>query len=248
MDSAKPALTPVDTNTVYRRSEPPDDSGDFPYCQLVGSLIWLSTQTRPDLAYPVSLLSRFMVSPSKSHISAAKRVLRYLIGTKSVGITLGGNLLLKAYSDSDYAGDKDNRKSVSGHIIFFGGPVAWISKQQSTVALSTSEAEYIALSDCARAVKDFINFLSELTFIKPGIPVIYCDNQSATVQANSQVISRGARHIDVHFHHVRDLVQSKVIGIEGISTKDQLADPLTKAVPRANLDSFLDHIFSPKSD
>lgn len=245
MEAAKPVVTPVDTNTVYRRNDPSDGpNSDFPYCQLVGSLIWLSSQTRPDLAFAVSLLSRFMKSPTKAHITAAKRVLRYLVGTKTVGITLGGPLRLKAFSDSDYAGDKDNRQSTTGNIIFCGGPVFWLSQQQSTVALSTSEAEYISLSECARTVKFFINFLHELGIVNPGVPPIYCDNQSACAQANSEAISRGARHIDVCYHHVRNLVQNNIIRIEGISTKDQLADSLTKAVPRAILDFFLGGIYS----
>lgn len=237
MTNAKTVSTPVDTNTVYQRNTSTEPV-DFPYGQLVGSLIWLSSQTRPDLAYPVSLLSRFLSNPSDSHVKAAKRVLRYLSGTKDHGITLGGKLDLAAYCDSDFAGDRDNRKSTSGHVILYGGPISWYSKQQSTVALSTAEAEYISMSECARSLQFFTKLIAELIQAQPNVPVIYCDNQTAIVIAQADAISQRTRHIDVCYHHVRDLIQDGVLKVSWTPTTSQLADALTKAVPRPILDIF----------
>jgi hypothetical protein len=140
----------------------------------IGSEMYLAVHTRPDIAYAVSVLSRFLSNPSPQHLKAADRILQYLRGTKYLGITYGGNAneqitQLHGYCDADYAGDKSQRKSVSGNVFFFaGGVVSHSSKRQTTVALSTTEAEYYAL---AKAVAESLwlqMIIKELMYNEPG--------------------------------------------------------------------------------
>lgn len=150
------------------------------YKQMIGSLMYL-TNTRPDLQFSVSLLSRFMSSPTKIHMQAVKKVLRYLKGTTDFGIwyNKGGKGEILVYTDSDFAGDVDSRKSTSGYVFLIdNAAVAWSSKKQPIVTLSTTEAEYVAASACACQAIWFKRVLKELGYEEDGNIVILCDNTS----------------------------------------------------------------------
>jgi hypothetical protein len=198
--------------------------------QLVGSLMYL-TATRPDIAYSVSLISRFMEDPKESHFMAAKRILRYLQGTQNLGIfyKAGGNEELIAYTDSDYAGDLDDRKSTSGYAFLLGGGViSWVSKKQPVVSLSTTEAEFIAAALCACQCVWLRRILEHLSHCQEGATVVFCDNVSTIKLSKNPVLHGRSKHIDVRFHFLRNLCNDGVIELNYCSTRDQLADIMTK--------------------
>lgn len=197
--------------------------------QMIGSLMYL-TVTRPDLMYVVSLLSRFMEAPTVLHHQALKRVFRYLKGTTELGIFYknSGNESLIGYSDSDYAGDLDDRKSTSGYIFkMSSGAVAWSSKKQPVVSLSTTEAEFIAAAACACQSIWMQRVLKKLG-IKQCKCIIFCDNSSTIKLAKNPVMHGRSKHIDVRFHFLRDLVNNEVVELIHCGSKDQLADIMTK--------------------
>lgn len=154
MDSANPVATPADTNVKLRQSDDVSQPvNPSMYQSMVGSLLYAAMATRPDIAQAVSVVSRFNANPNTTHLTAVKRILRYLKGTLTLGLkyqrTETGTLV--GYSDADWAGDQDDRRSTTGNIFLLaGGAVSWLSKKQATVALSTAEAEYIALSQAAQ--------------------------------------------------------------------------------------------------
>lgn len=205
--------------------------------QLIGSLMYL-TATRPDLMYSVCLISRYMADPTEEHLLAAKRVLRYLKGTLELGVFYGrkGAIELFAYTDSDYAGDYDDRKSTSGYVFkLSGGAVAWSSKKQPIVTLSTTEAEYVAAAACACQciwMKRVLNHFSP----QSKCITVFCDNSSAIKLSKNPVLHGRSKHIDVRFHFLRNLTRDGVVELKYYSTSEQLADIMTKPL---KLESFL---------
>ena len=173
-----------------------EDMRRVPYASAVGSLMYAMVCTRPDIAYAVGVVSRFLSNPRRQHWEAVKWIMRYLRGTSKLKLTFGsGKPVLIGYTDSDMARDVDNRKSTSGYLMTFsGGAVSWQSRLQKCVALSTTEAEYIAV---AEACKEFLwmkRFMQELGF-KQQHYVVYCDNQSAIhLSKNSTFHARSKTH------------------------------------------------------
>jgi hypothetical protein len=205
-----------------------------PYRSLVGSLLYVATGTRPDIAFAVGRLSRHLENPSEEHWNAAIRVLRYLKSTATHGIcyrSKQGDLKMNAFSDADWGSDKDNRRSTSGVMVMVNGaPVIFKSKLQSSVSLSTAEAEYVALSLCIQEILWTRSLLMEMKVNIDAPVVVYEDNQSAIAIAKNEGYQSRAKHIDIRYHFVRDQVKAKVIQLEYIETKSQLADFLTKAI------------------
>ena len=159
------------------------------YQSVVGSLMYLATCTRPDIAYAVGMLARFSSKPNQSHWTAAKR---YLRGTVNFGILYRGESGVLGYSDADWAGDADDRKSTSGYMFLIaGGPVSWKSRKQSTVALSTAEAEYVALSTAVQECMWMQRLLSELGNPPDGPTTILEDNQSSIAMAKIRISTGG---------------------------------------------------------
>jgi len=198
--------------------------------QAVGSLMYL-TATRPDLMYAVSLISRFMANPSETHWNAIKRILRYLKGTTELGIFYkkGEDIKLVAYTDSDYAGDIDDRKSTSGFVFSLGtGAVSWSSKKQPIVTLSTTESEYIAATSCACQCIWIMRILETIGFKEQKLILILCDSNSAIKLSENPVFHGKSKHIDVRFHFLRDLVREGKIKLSHCSTQNQIADIMTK--------------------
>lgn len=198
--------------------------------QIVGSLMYL-TATRPDLMFIVSLISRFMASPTELHFQAAKRTLRYLRGTMNYGILYKkgevGNLL--AFTDSDYAGDVEDRKSTSGYVFMMnGGAVAWSSKKQPIVTLSTTEAEFVAAAACACQAVWMRRVLKELSHLQEGSTMVMCDNSSTIKLSNNPILHGRSKHIDVRFHFLRDLTKEGIVKLVYCGTRNQIADLMTK--------------------
>jgi hypothetical protein len=180
----------------------------YPYRSLIGSMLYLSTSTRPDIAQAVGALARYMSKPTSMHWTAAKGVLRYLAATRDYGIKFGPNKTeLTGYCDADYAGDLDTRRSTTGYVFMKNeGAISWSSRLQPTVAVSTTEAEYMA---AAHAVKEAL-WLRKLHADITGRPTvavrILCDNQAALHLLKNQVTSSWAKHIDVIYHFAREHV------------------------------------------
>jgi len=198
--------------------------------QLVGSLMYLNA-TRPDIAYSVNLISRFMEHPKDNHVLAAKRILRYLQGTQKLGIfyKAGGHEDLISYTDSDYARDLEDRKSTSGYIFMIGGGViSWASKKQLVVSLSTTEAEFIAAAICACQCVWLKRVLEHLEHFQEGATALFCDNVSTIKLSKNPVLHGRSKHIDVRFQFLRDLCNDGVIKLDYCSTEEQLADIMTK--------------------
>jgi len=210
------------------------DSAVYPYSTLIGSLMYLSVCTRPDISQAVGALARYMSKPTSAHWSVAKTVLRYLAGTPNYGITYGtGNRGLQVYCDADYAGDIDTRRSTTGYaFILNGGAITWSSRLQPTVAASTTEAEYIAAASTAKEALWLRKLLKDLHFNIDTI-AINADSQSAIKLIKNPIVSLRSKHIDVIHHFVRERTARNEISFEYIRTDNMVADALTKPVSSA---------------
>ncbi|PKU65004.1 Retrovirus-related Pol polyprotein from transposon TNT 1-94 [Dendrobium catenatum] len=234
MSDCKPVLTPLPTVL------PSSDSNDQPferpefYRQIVGSLQYL-TLTRPDLLFAVHFLCKYMHQPQLLHFQLLKRVLRYIKGTIQLGLPIRQDSLhLTSFADSDWASDKIDRKSVTGYCAFLGSTlVSWSVKKQTSVARSSTEAEYRAVSTAACEVIWLRRLLSEFKALSPAPTQLYCDNVSALALANNPIFHARTKHIEIDFHFIRDCIRSNQISVHHISTIDQPADIFTKSLPAA---------------
>lgn len=213
-----------------------------PYQQLIGSLMYLSIGTRPDITHAVNSLSKFLKAPSDEHWTSAKRILKYLKSTINFGIIYNGsnkkaNQLI-AYSDADYASCLDTRKSISGVVLILNtGPVAWCSRKQGVVATSTTDAEYIAAHDAAKEIVWLRQLLEDINFQQQGPTILFCDNAAAQKLIQNPIFHRRSKHIDIKFHYTRDLIKQKLIDIQHVSSELQLADILTKPLTRGKFEN-----------
>lgn len=200
------------------------------YKQIVGCLMYLAA-TRPDLMYVLSLINRFMSSPTELHMQAVKRVPRYLNDTTDLGIMYkrNGNEKLEAYTDSDFAGDLDDRRSTSGYVFMLStGAVSWSSKKQPVVSLSTTKAEFIAAAYCACQGVWMRRILEKLGHTKHGSTTVYCDNSSTIKLSRNPVLHGRSKHIDVRFHFLRDLTRDGILELVHCNSQNQIADIMTK--------------------
>ncbi|XP_074362602.1 secreted RxLR effector protein 161-like [Apium graveolens] len=189
---------------------------------LVGGLIYL-TQTRPDIAFDVGVISRFMHSPSKHHLGVAKRVLRYVEGTKNFGLWFGriADFRLEGFTDNDWAVCLDDRMSTSGYVFNFGtAVVCWSSKKQHTTALSSSEAEFVAASSEACHSIWMRYILAEIYQAQDGATVFYCDNKDAIQMTRNPVYHGRTKHLDIKVNYVMDLVAEEQVVLEYLNTNE----------------------------
>ena len=238
MDESKPVSTPVSPDVKLVHGETSDDECDQQmYQAVVGSLLYLSTKTRPDIAYAVSSIARFCARPTKEHWTAVKRILRYLKGTSNLGLLYreDGPAEITGYSDADWAGDIGDRKSTSGHIFLQGvAAISWKSSKQTCVALSTAEAEYVALSAAVQEAVWLQQLTSDLLSRSIQETSILEDNQSAICLAKNQQVHGRTKHIDIKYHFVRDLVEAGRIKLTYCASEDMVADFLSTSL--TNLD------------
>jgi len=229
MDDCKPIKTPMPTNGHLDLDEGGKSVDQTLYRSMIGSLLYL-TASRPDIMFSVCMCARFQANPKKSHISAVKRILRYLKHTPSIGLWYpkGASFTLLGYSDSDFAGCRVNHKSTSGGCHSLGcSLVSWSSKKQNSVALSTAEAEYIAAGACCAQILYMKQSLLDYGVVLDRIPLL-CDNESAVKIANNPVQHSRTKHIDIRHHFLRDHVARNDILLCGVRSEDQLADIFTK--------------------
>ena len=202
-----------------------------PYASAVGSLMYAMVCTRPDIAHAVGVVSRFLSNPAKEHWEGVKWILRYLKGTSEMCLCFRkGNLTLQGFSDADLGGDFDTKKSTTDYIFTLGGTaVSWKSKLQDRVALSTTEAEYIAISEAAKEMIWLKNFLNELGKEQDDAPM-FSDSQSAISLAKNPVFHSRCKHIQLRYHFIRELINDGDLSLLKILGSKNLANMLTKAV------------------
>jgi hypothetical protein len=238
MEDCKPMTTPMITNLKKLSSCESEEVNPTIYRQLIGCLMYL-TNTRPDICFVVNTLSQYMVDPRKVHWIAAKHILRYLKGTIEYGLQYlqGDQAKLSGYTDFDWAGSAIDRKSTSGCCFTLGsGVISWYSRKQKSVALSSAEAEYMAASQASCEAIWLRKALVDLFGTKLDPTIIYCDNQSCIKLSENPVFHDRSKHIEIRYHFIRDRVQKGVVKLKYISTNEQIADILTKGLPKGKFE------------
>jgi histone deacetylase 1/2 len=237
MEKCKPISTPMSSSERLSRDHGTLLSGDeqFRYRSIVGGLQYL-TLTRPDLSFAVNKVCQFIQSPTSVHWVAVKRILRFVKGTVDEGLKIqrSRNILLSGFSDADWAGCPDDRRSTSGFAVFLGtNLVSWSSRKQVTVSRSSTEAEYKAIANVTAEIIWIQSLLRELGVFLRDRPRLWCDNLGATYLTTNPMFHARTKHIEVDFHFVREQVTRKAMEVRFISSKDQVADILTKPLSRA---------------
>jgi hypothetical protein len=225
----------LDTNMSPKTDSEKRDMDDKPYRSVLGSVMWGQLATRPDLSFAVSLLARFQSNPGIDHWNALMHVIGYIKNTIDYGLTYSRDVdsSPSAFVDADYGGCRDTRRSTSGYVFTMaGGPVSWSSKRQATVALSTVEAEYVAMSRCAQQMTWMHSWLDEVEIEHSSPGIIRGDNRGAIALSKNSRDHGKVKHIDIRHHYIRDLLKSNAILIEQVSSTDNLADLFTKPLPR----------------
>lgn len=235
MSEAKPVACPLDINVKLQKADKCNENDEFPYRELVGSLMYLATSTRPDIANAVSQLSQFLNCFDKTHFTAAKRVLRYLSKTINFGLIFRHtNEPLFGYNDADWGNCPDDCKSYTGYcFVLSGSSISWESRKQCTVALSSTEAEYMALSDGTKEGIYLCKLLNELCDDTIQKVRIFTDNKGSIKLAENPVFHKRTKHIDIRHHFIRDALKNGQIDVSFVPTEDMGADILTKALPSA---------------
>ena len=216
----------------------------IPYASAIGSLMYAMLCTRPDIAFAVSVTSRFQSDPGENHWIAVKAILKYLRRTKDMILTYGSpELKMDGFTDSDFQTDTDDYKSTSGFVFLCnGGAVSWKSSKQSTIADSTTEAEYIAASEAAKEavwMKKFITELGVVPSIEGAFP-LNCDNNGAIAQAKEPRSHQKSKHIQRKYHILREYVGDGQIIVQKTPSADNVADPLTKPMSQEQLERHLE--------
>ncbi|CAL2279421.1 unnamed protein product [Prunus armeniaca] len=240
MDLCKPCPTPLLSSQRLSAHDGDSLSDPETYRSMVGGLQYL-TLSRPDIAYAVNQVCQYMHNPKTTHLQAVKRIYRYIKGTIEHGLIYRSSpdYTLRAFSDADWAGSLDDRRSTSGACIFLGPNIlTWTAKKQSTVSRSSSEAEYRALATTVAELQWFRYLFRELGVPLRTPPCVFVDNISALHMAANPVFHARTRHIEIDYHFVRELLARGVLRTRHVSSQHQLADIFTKSLSRERF-SFL---------
>lgn len=241
LSDAKISKIPIDVSYVQQKEEISEllESNDK-FRSLVGCLLYIAVNSRPDISIAVSLLSRKVEKPNQTDWIEAKRVVRYLIGTKDLKLKLGNSEnLLQCYVDADWANDQKDRKSNSGYIIKLGsGLIGWGCKKQNCVALSSTEAEYVAMAECCKELRWLVGLLKDID-IKIIQPVqVFEDNQSCIKIIESEKVDQRSKHIDTKYNFIKDMAQEGEIKVQYCDTENMVADILTKPLSSIKIERF----------
>ena len=211
------------------------------YREIIGSLMYAAVMTQPDIAFTISNLSQYLNSPHTTHLHAVTRVFRYLFGTKDLKLVLGGlNSTIVSYSDSDWA-SQIHCHSISGYAFFIGSSVvSWSSKKQPIITLSSTEAEYVALTHSLKDIIWIHKLLKDFSSIFPfSLPTnLFCDNQGAIRLSKDSTFHGHTKHINVHFHFIRQTVSQGHISLTYCPTDDLITDIFTKPLTRFKFEKF----------
>ncbi|PPQ82476.1 hypothetical protein CVT24_002389, partial [Panaeolus cyanescens] len=247
MEDCKPVFTPLSTQNRLTADDPINNdtltemtinNKTVSYATVVGSLMYAMMGTRPDIAYATGLLGRFSTNPKRCHWEAAKRVLRYLKGTRDLELQFDGNdvsmdMSFHGYSDADWSGDPETSKSTSGYVFLSSrGAIGWASKRQSLVALSSTESEYVGLCTAGQHLAWLRNFFEDIGHPQTQATELKCDNQAAITLSRDAQFRARTKHIQRKYHYLRDdLVANGHAVIRYVPTDDMVADIFTKALP-----------------
>lgn len=247
MEDAKPLSIPMDPNVSLSKSQSPTEPQEIaemceiPYHEIVGSLTYAAIGSRPDIAFATSMLSRFNENPGRVHWKAAKRVVRYLKGTPDWEITFGPGHEddgMVGYTDADGNSNKD-RHAISGYVFMLnGGPISWSIKMQEIIALSTTEAEYVAATHAVKGAMWLCSFVGEIFGPVVDATTLFCDNQSGIALAKDSKFHAHTKHIDIHYHFIRYIIEDGTINLIYCLMDEMVADTLTKALPNAKAKHF----------
>ncbi|UYV71045.1 hypothetical protein LAZ67_8001516, partial [Cordylochernes scorpioides] len=233
-----PASVPMDPSVILTKQDCPtpeqkEKMPKFPFREAVGSLMFASCVSRPDITYAVSQVSKFLEYPGPAHCTTVKNIFRYLKGTLHMGILFTGQDQLVGYSDSDFARDVDSRKSTTGYAFMMnGGTVSWASQRQPIIALSTTESEYIAACSAAKELIWIRRLLQGIGCDITKETELYIDNQAAIKLVENPVFHKRTKHINVRYHFIRSKHEEGELKVHHVCSSEQLADIMTKPLPR----------------
>ncbi|GJX94825.1 retrovirus-related pol polyprotein from transposon TNT 1-94 [Tanacetum coccineum] len=238
---------PVDTPMVEKSKLDEDKEGKAVdpshYRGMIGTLLYL-TASRPDLQFAICMCARYQARPTEKHLHAVKRIFRYLRGTvnRVLWYSKDSSIALTAFANADHVGCQDTRCSTSGSMQFLGDRlISWSSKRQKSAAISSTEAEYIALSGCCAQILWMRSQLTDYGFGFNKIPM-YCDNKSVIALCCNNVQHSRSKHIDIRFHFIKDHVENGVIDLYFVNTEYQLADIFTKALGRERIEFLINKL------
>lgn len=239
LEEAKPTYTPMETNYYSLEKEENLLLSNDNYRQAIGSLLYISSCTRPDITASTHILSRRCNNPRQKDWNAVKRVIRYLNTTKDLKLNISSKEYpnIVGYSDADWGQDATDRKSTSGNIIFLGNScISWFSRKQTCVSLSSAEAEYVALSQGTQEVLWILKLCKDLN-LEQKFPIkIFEDNQSTIKLVESEKFKSRTKHIDTKYHYIRDLKSKNIIDVNYLSTDKMIADIMTKPLPKTKFE------------
>lgn len=247
MSDCNPVSTPMDTNQKLSMSMSPNNEEErqemskVPYMQAIGCLLFAAQVSRPDISYAVNMLSRYSTNPGRAHWEAAKRVMRYLKGTIEKGLVYKPNLdnTITGYCDADWAGNIDDRQSTTGYIfVYQSAAISWSTKKQKTVALSSTEAEFMSITAAIQESVWLKRLENEMNPDAKKTMKIFCDNKGALHVAMNNNYSNRTKHVDIKAKFIRQKIDEKEVALEYISTNEMLADVFTKALPCQKLKYF----------
>ncbi|KAJ9547690.1 hypothetical protein OSB04_020233 [Centaurea solstitialis] len=240
MSACNPTTTPVDPTSKLSATSGPPVKDPTLYRSLAGALQYL-TFTRPDISYAVQQVCLFMHDPRESHLQALRRILRYIQGTIQFGLHLSSSpsLNLQAYTDADWGGCPDTRRSTSGYCVFLGDNlISWSSKRQPTLSRSSAEAEYRGVANVVAETCWLRNLLLELCCPLTKATMVYCDNVSAIYLSGNPVQHQRTKHIEMDIHFVREHVAKGQVRVMHVPSRFQFADIFTKGLPRVLFEDF----------
>lgn len=242
LSDAKPSKIPLDPGYEKNQQNQPLLPSNVKYQKLIGSLLFIALNTRPDIESSIILLAQKVTQPTEYDWEELKRVVIYLKTTKGIKLNLasqGEEEQLVGYADASWGQDRSNGKSMSGYLFKLnGGVVSWSSRKQNCVALSSTEAELIALTECTKEAIWLKKLLSEINFVIHDKILIFEDNQSVTKMIISQNHSSRTKHVNVRYHFIKDYIERNIITIEYCETENMIADILTKPLNRVKFEKF----------
>ena len=251
MSNCNPSLTPMKQHRISigntSMAVAHDSPTNAPYRQAIGCLMFLMVGTHPDLAYAIGKLSQHCSDPRESYWTAVKRVFRYLPQTKHMGIVFTKRKSephLVGFSDADWGGCLESRKSTSGYVFqICGGAVSWSSRKQTVVATSSCEAEYVALCEACKEASWLRSIVADILGLKkdPTLPLA-CDNNGTIAISHNQSINRRNKHIDIAYHFVRDAIRREVVNLKQCDTSEMTADIFTKPLGRVLFQKFVGYL------